>query len=284
MHDTTNPAPSLRAVAWTSVNRWECDENDHLNVRFDAQKMDEAIDLALADRGLGPASIASQHMRYLAEARVAAPLRIDAAPVGRDALLTAMYNVSSGAVLASFITRFRDPITVPDPPIELPDWAGPRGVTAAVPSPDHIPGAFVTIGRGVIGAHECNTTGEILPQTWVARISDGMANFWHHVNGPADAEAHAVGDQGGAVLEYRLTIHTPLSAGDRFAQRSGITAIGNRTMAITHLIVDEAHGRCAASAEIIAVSMDLATRRAAPISTERRARMERMLAAPDPSR
>ena len=60
-----------------SVNRWECDENDHMNVRFYSRKITEALYGAV--KSLDPAKeltfdavierLSSQHIKYLREAR-----------------------------------------------------------------------------------------------------------------------------------------------------------------------------------------------------------------------
>ena len=65
-----------------SVNRWECDENDHLNVRFCEQKLYQTLlsgllehhCLTREDIGRLPAMILRQHIRFQAESRIAAPM------------------------------------------------------------------------------------------------------------------------------------------------------------------------------------------------------------------
>ena len=70
--------PSYRG----SVNAWECDENDHLNVRFFLAKVDQGLPFTLDALGLRAAMqeqkarprIRAQHVRFLREARLATPL------------------------------------------------------------------------------------------------------------------------------------------------------------------------------------------------------------------
>ena len=52
-----------------------------------------------------------------------------------------------------------------------------------------------------------------------------------------------------------------------------LSEIGNKTMTVTHLIVDETTGKPAATARALAIAMDLETRTSAAISAPRRARM-----------
>ena len=65
-----------------SVNRWECDENDHMNVRFYVRKLSETLFNGLLELGLSNSGgfddvvggLSSQHFRFLKEARLALPL------------------------------------------------------------------------------------------------------------------------------------------------------------------------------------------------------------------
>ena len=73
---------SLTPVFFGSVNRWECDENDHLNVRFFAQKIQQTLQFGLIEAGLATPDnvlsvcrcIKNKHMRFIAEARMAVPI------------------------------------------------------------------------------------------------------------------------------------------------------------------------------------------------------------------
>ena len=64
-----------------SVNRWECDENDHLNVRFCEQKLYQTLlsgllandCIGVADVADLPRNVRRQHIRFQAESRIAAP-------------------------------------------------------------------------------------------------------------------------------------------------------------------------------------------------------------------
>ena len=65
-----------------SVNRWECDENDHLNVRFCEQKLWQTLAGGLLQSGLVqenqiddlPLRLTGQHLRFQQESRIATPI------------------------------------------------------------------------------------------------------------------------------------------------------------------------------------------------------------------
>lgn len=287
--------PDLTPCYWGSVNQWECDENDHLNVRFYAHKINQAIQILAASLGAAsPAAVLprvrAQHIRFLRESRVATPLRVDCGVVRRDAqfvlLLSLMHHNVSGEVLASFLTTIDAagwPSAGAQPAAtEVPDFAQPRGIVpGALPPPQSreaaLQAGYRVVGRGIIEHEECDQAGVLLPHVYIGRISDGMPNLWAFVNADEERAAREQGSLGGAALEQRLAVLQPLRAGAVFTQLSGVRAMGSKTQNMSHLIYDEDSGCFAATAEAVGVAMDLTTRKAVPISAERRSRLEPLL-------
>jgi acyl-CoA thioester hydrolase len=125
---------SLAGHYWGSVNTWECDENAHQNVRFFANKVEQALrSWVMANtgtHGLGaqvPGAIRRHHIRFLREARAATPVRVDVglvlplpteqqrgtSPDGHTpaqnnpdlTLLSVMRHSATGDALAAFLTQ-----------------------------------------------------------------------------------------------------------------------------------------------------------------------------------
>ena len=272
-----------------SVNRWECDENDHLNVRFFADKMNQAARGWLG-RATGtapvPQNITRQHIRFLAEARIATPLRVDCglltlAPGYCEVLSLMVHNLTE-APLAAFTSRFTGHFELSSSLVTAPGWAEARGLDPDTPfawpeTPDALEQlGFRTMGLGLVSESECSE-GHLRPEHFIGRISDGMPNLWGLTAGDSATAAGGVGELGGAVLEYRLDVLAPPQAGDVFRQLSGIRAVANKTQHMVHAIVNETRGEIAARAEAIGVAMDLETRRAVPIDAPRRAALERLM-------
>jgi acyl-CoA thioester hydrolase len=273
-----------------SVNRWECDENDHLNVRFYANKIHQALANFLEDQdiGLQDVRVVGQHIRFVQEARVAAPLRVDCTV--RDALAGGwevaclMHQNLTDAPVAGFLVRVEgEALPALAAPGNLPEWALPRGLDPSdpFPIPESLQAAesrgFQMMGRGRIGAAECDRAGVVLPEVYIGRISDGMPNLWAFTTDAVEAERRLSGGLGGAALEYRLDILKPLERDDRFRHLSGIRNIGNKTQHMVHLLIAENRDEVAVRAEAIGVGMDLATRKAVPISDARRLQLEKLL-------
>lgn len=278
----------VRACYLGSVNRWECDENDHLNVRFYAQKINQAVAVFLETAAVAPAGvqITGQHIRFVNEARIAAPLRVDcsllAVESGRWRVLSLMWHNLQETPVAGFITELAGPDlvngTVTEP--AAPEWAAPRGLSPEdpYPAPDSLAAAeaagFRMMGRGRIGTAECDSRGQLLPEIYIGRLSDGMPNFWGFTTDAEEQAQRQSGALGGAVLEYRLDVLEPLKRDDVFRHLSGIRDVGNKTQHMVHLLINERADRVALRAEAIGVGMDLESRRAVPISDSRRVQLE----------
>ncbi|MCB1685860.1 MAG: acyl-ACP thioesterase [Pseudomonadales bacterium] len=288
----------MQACFYGSVNRWECDENDHLNVRFFAHKMNQALQVFLHGHGWEIASdmthlgqvIRAQHIRFLKEARIATPLRVDCGLVGGAAedlhVLCLMKNNADESVLAAFTTEVHVGAWFGRPDLEcspVTDATGPRGIDPLdlFPRPGSLDQAraagFRSMGRGVIEDVECDSSGLLLPHVYIGRISDGMPNLWALTSTIEGADSRRTGEMGGAALEYRLNILDPLRQGEIFHHVSGIRSLGGKTQHMVHMLFSESRGRLSASAEAIGVVMDLTTRKAMPISEQRRERLTPML-------
>lgn len=269
-----------------SVNRWECDENDHLNVRFYSRMVGESLANALSGWQV-PAGwrILIQHMRYLAEARMATPVSgyvalVNSTEASFD-VLTELRHSFTGVVLAAFLSRVRcgqHGLGAMEP-LPLPAHAGPRGLPMDDTSysrltlseaPTH---GFQIIAKGIVAHAECDARGELPPHGIMGRVSDGMPNLWAILQSAEEQSARASGFQGGAVLEYRMHYHAFPKAGDRYELVSGVRDVTEKLQYFTHLLYDVRTGQCIMSAEAVGVVLDLVARRSVTISPERRARM-----------
>ncbi|MCP5184802.1 MAG: hypothetical protein H6993_12625 [Pseudomonadales bacterium] len=268
-----------------SVNRWECDENDHLNVRFYSRMAGEAVIGALAAWGeAGRATLRWQHMRYLAEARLATPVSGYVTPLAVDdtgyTLLVALRHSLTDNVLATAIgTWTGDGHTIPAVAHAIPAYAAPRGIADAdTPFGSLALDAarahgFATVGKGVIARRECGMDDLLPPDGMMGRISDAMPNLWALLQTEAELAARSDGFVGGAVLEYRMHHHGALKAGSRYEIISGVRDVTEKLQHFVHLCFDLDTGCCVTSAQAVGVVLDLVARRAVPIPADRRQRM-----------
>lgn len=285
---------------WGSVNTWECDENDHQNVRFYAHKALQAMQSwAVEMTGRVEAvervarAIRRQHIRFLAEARAATPVRVEVGALSRSAseltLLAVMRHNATDKPLAALTSTLDadmlgdllsaiGPVTT----AAAPEFALARGLADDLPpAPANLASAinagYRVVGRGVIGGGECQADGLLSPWGYIGRVSDGMPNLTVILSTPEEREARDSNQIGGAALEYRLEILDPLKRDDVFIHLSGVSAIAEKTQRMSHVLINARTGACAMQAAAIGVSMDLVTRRAIAIPEARRARLEALM-------
>ena len=288
-----------------SVNAWECDENHHLNVRFYLAKANQGLSFVLGAIGL-PAEVLAkmdarprvraQHVRFLKEARPAAPLTVYAGLAGhQDHQLTLYAEVRhslDGEVMATLLTEIgfagtdgrprAVSLSGDAPRCTVPAHGAPRGIKAVGEPlrPDYasiLGMGFVEIGRGSIAAWECDPAGEMELFQYVGRISDSVVNLLAHFQTAEELSRRSHGVEGGALVELHVDWHGTLRAGSLFSIHSGIAAAGRKTQHFVHLFFDEVTRACVATAQGIAVAIDLKTRKAIELPEARRRRIEKRL-------
>lgn len=275
-----------------SVNRWECDENDHLNVRFFAQKIQQSLQFGLLELGIANlanlaeicAGIKNQHMRFIAEARMAVPMTgyLGVVHATAESLLisTELRNSATDNVLANFLIEIAgDFSTYRGDTVTVPDYAGSRGINDA-PFPyqdctaeDLLGRGCAVIGKGVVQAEECDANGYLQHYQYVGRQSDSMPNLFSRF----ETEQRGDGIVGGAVLEYRMNFFRQLKSGDRFQILSGVKSLQEKTQVFVHTLFNADTGELVTGSEALAISMDLVARRAIAIPEDKRARMSELL-------
>jgi acyl-CoA thioester hydrolase len=273
----------------SSVNRWECDENDHLNVRFYIEKHWQILAAGAHDLGMNgdpldlQASISVQHLRFLKESRLAAPLSgfagvVNSNDAGID-VLTELRHSFTDEVLCTCVHRITG-ITTAATDV-LPDYAQGKGIADEDPVYARLALhelsdlGFTPISLGVVATSECGPAGVMAVHNYMGRISDGMPHLW----GQLQAQPDVIDDtEGGAVLEFRIRYHRPLLSAHCFTVFSGIMKVGAKVQNFVHLMFDTTSGKISASAEAVGVRMDLRQRRAKTLARDRQALLtERML-------
>ena len=275
-----------------SVNRWECDENDHLNVRFCEHKLYQALLSGLLANGCVdsesvpslPAKIARQHIRFQAESRIAAPLGGYFAAVACEEfqVLVELRNEVSGVVACSMLCTFADQgiaarLQALADRVKPEDigHAWPRGIRRnlnlhSLTLDEALELGFRVIGAGVIEPDECSAQGLLVPHHCMGRISDSMPHLW----GAVFPESQASEEEGGAVVEFRRSYDEMFMAGDAYQVVSGIVEVGARVQSFAHLMFNLRTGRCCVNAQAVALRMDLKARKAITMNEAALARLE----------
>jgi acyl-CoA thioester hydrolase len=293
-------------VARSSVQTWECDQMGHMNVQFYVAKADEGMAATASALGLSPRRQGSdrallvpreQHIRFHRELRPGAPY------VVRAGILTAksegvilyeeMQNIATRTVAATFVTRteWADAMVrggLPLPVIavanaapfmiDLPEHGQPRGLDMAPARPaptlaDAEDLGLITTLRGTVLREHCDMHGYMTTRHHMGRVSDAIPNLIAQTRG----EDRSTSSTGGAALEYRFVYRTPAREGDLLVLKSGLRSVSSKTYVWCHWLFDGETGDCFATAEAVAIAMDLNTRKAIEIPPDMRVQLERLV-------
>lgn len=292
-------------LARSSVQTWECDQMGHMNVQFYVEKAGDALAALGAKIGLGPKALAKkglvlepadQHVRFLRELHPGTPYVLRGGAVRADAMTLTVYaellQTAGGAVAAAFRTtaRLRDAkddaaagfedgvrAMAMHAPVEIPAHGEPRGLALAAPrepAPTLCEAArlkLIPTYEGVVRPWECDARGEMQPRFFMARVSDAIPNLLVQTSGRNRGEG---GPVGGAALEYRFIYRRRPRPGDVICVRSGLRSLGSKTYVWAHWLFDVETGEAVATAEAVAVAMDLTTRKAIALPGELRTLLE----------
>lgn len=296
-----------------SANTWECDENGHMNVRFYVNRMMEGLAELAARAGMphafrerAPSTLRprDQHIRFLREAHPARPLVMTGCVLEiaeNSALIYQQIDHLSGEPCAAFRT-WVDHIDVESgrafpfsraasaaldaligtPPAELgPRSLDPTAIPLARPMLADADAAGVpVVGRGVVPGDHCDAHGVMLPELFIGRLSDSMPILLRPWRERMAEIAQASGQStrsGGAVVEYRLLYRRWPRKGERFVVRSALADVKEKTHSFVHWIMDPGSGEAWCTAQVVAVALNLETRKIIPASPDMQAEMTRLL-------
>jgi acyl-CoA thioester hydrolase len=300
--------PGAIEVHRSSVQTWECDQMGHFNVQFYVDKAMQGLAALAIHLGLPPRElrerglqlhVGEQHIRFLREQRPGSPffLRagvVDAEPSGASLrVFEEMLASVDGAPAASFVgdcrlvdSRSREPLPFPAAVLEhaagvrvaLPDHAGPRGLAPHPPRPrprleeaERL--AMFRVYEGCVEDAQCDAFGFMTARHYMGAVSSAIPNLLLQILGFDRSQSRI----GGAALEYRFVYHSVPRAGDVLTQRSGLAQVGEKAYTFCHWLFDLATGDAVATAEAVAITMDLDARRAIAIPAEMRARLESLV-------
>lgn len=288
----------------SSVQAWEIDQMGHMNVQFYVDKSAAALAVLSHHLGLGPdftrrtgaaLTPTQHHIRFLREQQSGAPLRITSGTLESGPEQLEIYqelsNPASKEVAATFAvqaelldlqTRAARPMpstaqaAAKNLRTELPDYATPRGLQLQAPhSTPNLAEAeelgMLTTYQSVVSPAMCDSSGWLATRAYMGIVSDAVPNLLIQFE---DFERSENGI-GGAALEYRFVYRRAPRAGDLITVRSAIKEVAAKTYTFAHWLFDLSSGQAIATAEVVAIMLDLKARRAIEIPADLRAILER---------
>lgn len=278
----------------------------HMNVQFYVAKADEGLAAVAASLGLSARAQGSDraaliprehHIRFHRELRPGAPYAMRAGVLAAKSegliVYQEMTNVVTNAVAATFVARaewadaaVRGGLPLPVIAVakaaalgvDLPEHGKPRGLDMGPPrrapslSEADAMGLMTTL-RGTVQPDQCDALGYMQTRHYMGRVSDAIPNLIAQTRG----EDRSSGTTGGAALEYRFVYRTPAREGDLLVVKSGLKFVSAKTYVWCHWLFDGESGECFATAEAVAIAMDLATRKAIEIPPAMHAHLESLV-------
>lgn len=286
-------------VARSSVQTWQCDQMGHMNVQFYLDQAEQGVAALALELGLRPAGglrlrAREHHVRFLREQRPGAPffLRAGVVDVGEGGLTVyeELVETISGTPAATFRVELacEDDTTSPRPlpattrqaasalHAEVPEHGRARGLVLDPPRPsprlEEADGlGMLRTWQGRVGAEQCDETGRLTPRHFMGIVSDSIPNLLALTGGADRSRASNVG---GAALEYRFVYRGAPRVGAVLTLRSGLKQVSAKTYTWCHWLFDLATGEAVATAEAVAIALDLEQRRAIPIPEAMRTDLE----------
>ena len=286
---------ALLPTLYSFTNRWECDENDHLNVQFYFSRFDEAdqqfrLISGLSDTVAGARRV--RHVRYHKELRTGELITVHSG-IAFDGphLLTVVHemrNAGTGALSATAIDGYEpSPSTVKslrqrfaDYQTPMPPDATPRGLSAspasARPALDKLlQGNGALCFRGTVMPRHVSADGKADDQFALSCCTDGVPHVWER--SPLTQAYLTQHNLGRVAIEMKLIWHSPLKSGDMLVVASGFTGSQNKTFGMRHHVFESRTSRLAATLDVVALTMDLEARRAVELPEEARSAISKMV-------
>jgi acyl-CoA thioester hydrolase len=295
-------------VARSSVQTWQADQMGHMNVQFYLEMATDGLAALAVHLGLGPRFIEKEnaklhardhHVRFLREQRPGAPVTVRGGVLHVDdfalRVYLEMYNTVSEEVAATFAvdvelmdmdTRETKPLparakaAAKEMIVDLPAHGSPRGLEISPPreKPTLEEAAAINLvftWQGEVQRNQCDEQGFLLARHFMGIVSDSIPNLLGKTRGDDRSKNNKVG---GAALEYRFHYHSYPKSGDVLTLRSGLKMVGPKTYIWGHWLFNLETGKAVATAEAVAIALDLEARKAIPIPEELRVHLEGMVA------
>lgn len=286
---------TIQSTLYSFVNRWECDENDHLNVQFYFSRFEEADRQFRLMCGLSETIVGARrvrHVRYHKELRTGDLVTIHSS-VAFDGphMLTVVHEMRDGAsgVLAataldgyepspnsakSLRQRFKEFQT------PMISDAAPRGIKSG---PSGVRGTLQSLlgqgaeicFRGTVMPRDVGPDGKADDQYALACCTDGVAHVWQRT--PMNLAYLTENGYGRVAVEMKLTWSTPLKTGDAVVVATGFTNVSARTFSMRHHLYESRTARLAATLDVVALPMDLTSRKSVELPESAHAAISKML-------
>jgi len=224
-----------------AVDAWECDQMQHMNVRFYGTRFTDAEAHAFAQLGELVRPAMDDELRFTREIRTGAAVRVESTQLSSHLLQHSLFDGPCDAPSAT-LTACYEPNHA-----ELPGFEG-NGWTAC--------------GRGVVKPSSCDTHG--LSREGVLSLVN-QAGIHLGLDRHRQREADGGLRTGSATVACRIRRHAAALSGTLVNVQSRFGLAGRTSIRLQHRIVDTLADQTIAQVEVSVVFFDMRTRRAIPL-------------------
>ncbi len=286
---------TIQATLFSFVNRWECDENDHLNVQFYFSRFEEADRQFRLFSGLNETLVGARrvrHVRYHRELRTGDLVTVHSC-IAFDGphMLTVVHemrNASANVLVATALDGYEPNANSAkalrqrfnDFQCPMIAEAAPRGIPSGPASAKTTlaglrgKGAGICF-RGTVLPRDIGVDGRADDQYALSCCTDGVAHVWERT--PMTHAYLTENGYGRVAVEMKLTWTTPLKTGDTIAVATGFTGAGTKTFGMRHHLFESRTNRLAATLDVVALTMDLTSRTSVALPEDAHQSINKML-------
>jgi acyl-CoA thioester hydrolase len=283
--------PNVLETHRSFVNTWECDENQHMNVQFYAKRFEEArrvFDLLATGKGAG-APVRDRHIRFHAELHAGATTVTRSAVIAGGAfagrVVHMLYHSETGVLSATALEPAGDGVGGAHAIEEdAARQALPRSVEAApltaFPAEKLVDLGGLAANFSVALPSDCDPEGRLTERALVGRFSDSAPHAWKASG--VDVNWLLARNLGRVAVEMKITRHADTRPGDVLALYSAPVACSGKTVTLHHELVRLETGEPVASGRVVALILDLTTRRPTELPAPVVAHLQKAARTPSP--
>lgn len=247
------------------VEAWECDHNQHWNVRNYLRAFQQAGYVAadIAKRPVSNEATYTQHTRYHAELFQNSPIEIRSARIADGALKDATLHIltSNGILSATAIEQDGAPnLSLPQVKSEAIELALPRGIDGApiAKDPVDISQTHPKLEHGFIQPREVDHLGSLGMDRVMRRIAASSSNLLNSLGATTEfSKTHKINRMG---VETKITRFCAAPAGMCIQSTAKLAKVTDKFIVVKHSLF-EANGAEIAACEQGLVFVDMTKRR-----------------------
>lgn len=253
------------------TNRWECDENSHMNVQFYLKRFDEAARILDTLTGIdSQAHLIVRHVRYHSELHegdgtITLSGRVEG--LGQNGIAHVMSHSRTGTICTTawdtLSDKFDDKVPVAD--ARALEAAAPRGLsTGPVETTDArgllADGKAVATNYSVVEALDLAPDGRMYTNRIVSRFTDGAPHIWDFAGVASDWLQE--NGYGRVAVEMKIMPIGKPQTGEALRLITFVPDRAERTFRVSHQLESLTTGEVIARGDVRCLIMDLEKRKA----------------------